>query len=318
MISPTSDLPIGPMDEHLTDACLAALASGVRPKSGQEAHLSSCRVCAATYAELVRLRTLELENRLSASDELLAIGHEFVNKSFGTSKSQEHTSNVTTPPIRARRLHPSTLLRYVPSFSMVALLALIAISLSLEQGPTSNPLPESVHLALFDQSLLGMVHPLVAGEEMLELPVLRGSGNAANRIDTVTIDRLMTHARKNPQSLQDTITLISAFQAAGQLRNAQVFLDAALEYHSGDKDLEMLKAIQFYRTGGFDSAESTLRALFAAAPRDELARLNLAILLDDRGDPESRQEARELAEDLVRIHDDKGLGLRAQQILNGS
>jgi hypothetical protein len=298
-------------DVHLSYARLASVASGVAATSGEELHLAGCRQCAALYAELVHLRGLELTGEFEAPQELLAAGHEFI-RSRASSTAATPSPAGTLVASRARRVAS----RLAPALAIAALLILAVGRNFIAPGPTTVELPEVLRLALIEDSAHGLVHPLVADAAAFNAPVLRGAEPRANALSTDLIDEMQERLRSDPESGPASAVLVATFQAADQLRNARVFLDAAVEAHPRDSELAMLEIIQDFREGSLPQAEAALRGRITGAAGDDLARLNLAILLLERGDPASRQESRQLATELAERLAGTGLGQRAAKLLD--
>jgi hypothetical protein len=298
-------------DSHLSDARLASVASGVAATSGEELHLAGCRSCAALYAELVHLRGLELTEELEAPGELLAAGHEFLRVRASEAAATPDPSG-TLVRLRARRV----VSRMAPTLATAALLILAISRVFVAPDPTTVELPEMLRLALIEDSAHGLVHPLVATEAAFEAPVLRGGELRGGALSADLIDEMHARVREAPESATAFAALVATFQAADQLRNARVFLDAAIEAHPTDSGLAMLEIVQDFCEGNLTQAEAALRARIATEARDDLARLNLAILLQERGNPASRQEARQLATDLTKRLAGTGLGQRAATLLD--
>jgi hypothetical protein len=287
-------------DTHLDDRRLAAIASGERPTSEEERHLARCRRCAAGYAEIIRSRAEELAGRPAAPAEIVEAGHAFV---------RSHSSNPSPSPARRWRS-----LRWVaPGIAA----AVVALFLFTRPGPpdstSSIELPVSVHRALVAESAHGLVHPLVADADDFDAPVLRGD---ATRVDAAAIESLRAKAVAHPDSIGLQLAAVAGFQAAGQLANAHAYLDEALHRNPDSLELRALQIVQDYREGDADRAEERLRAWLADDPGDDLARLNLAILLERRGDATSVDESRTLAGEVAERREGSGLSLRAQRILD--
>jgi hypothetical protein len=176
-------------------------------------------------------------------------------------------------------------------------------------------LPASVHQALVAESAHGLVHPLVADASEFEAPVLRGG---ATRVDAAEVESLRVQAADYPDSLGVQIAVVAGFQAADQLANARAYLDNALHRHPESRGLRALQVVQDYREGDADRAEARLRSRLTDDPGDDLARLNLAILLERRGDEASIEESHSLAREVVERRAGSGLALRAERILDGT
>jgi predicted Zn-dependent protease len=129
------------------------------------------------------------------------------------------------------------------------------------------------------------------------------------------LDVLRSSQQESEALLQATASLIAAYQAADQLANARAYLDLAREHFPEDGGIRDLELMQIYREGNLELAEEMLRERLEAEPEDVLTRLNLAILLHERGHPGSMREAKSLAAVLVAEQPESALGLRAQKIL---
>lgn len=296
------------LDEHLSDARLAVLAAGNRAHSRELSHLASCRRCAAVHAELVRLRAEDMVAPREASEEILRAGLEFVDERLG----QPLTS--TAARGHRPRLSRRIVQTLVPSLALAALLLVMVLRSSSEAPLVSMELPEAVRVALIEDSSHGMVHPFVLDAAAFDAPVLRGAGAQPESMDQA-LGGLLLARHGNPSSAAANAALVAAFQAADQLANASAYLNAALEKHPQDEPLRELELIQFYLEGDFVRAEQGLRARMAVAPGDALGRLNLAILLRERGSPEDLAEASRLATELVVELGESALGRRARKLL---
>ncbi len=269
-------------DDHLNDRRLAELASGVAADPRDEVHLATCRVCAAAYAELRQIRTQDLAGELQAPEEILATGHDFVTQRVTRNSP---TGSRTPTPVLMSPSRRRGQWRLASAAALAASLLLFLGHSRLEETPKTPVLPEAIRAALIRDSSYGLVHPLVADAQAFDAPALRGPDDEAFAVEGTILDDLQVRLSNQPSSAELATLVISAFQAAGQQRNAREFLDAARARHPLDSRLEMLEVIQDYREGDLTSAEALLRSRMQRRTDDELSRLNLAILLRARGDP---------------------------------
>lgn len=285
--------------EHLDELRIATLASGESLDPEAELHLAGCRQCAATYAELVRLRAQELAGEFKAPPGILAAGHMFVEQ------------RVRRPaPLPRTRFAPRRLA--IPGIAVVALLLVFVL-----RGPTpdSGPgadLPESVRQELIAQAAVDLVSVMVADAPAFEAVAERGAGSPS---EYAVLDDLERHAGEDPRAKAE---FIAGLQAYGLLPQAREQLEDALEDYPEDEVLAGLHIYQDYAEGRLAEAKAALQARVASAPDDHLARLNLAILLHKWGDESEKAQAIMFASGLADRLGDSGMGLRARGLVESA
>jgi tetratricopeptide (TPR) repeat protein len=314
MIFDPMDGPEGPLQGHLDDARLASVASGFDPDADEKLHLASCRTCSAVYAELVRVRAELLLDRFTAPVQVLRDGHAYIAARSRSAAPVQTAGIPGQPPVSASQHSRRAWWALPHGLAVAAVLLFTVLSTHFHDAVPSAELPETVRQALIEDSAHGMWHPLVADAEYFEGPALRGPGTPREGLDEA-LDELQAGLQADPNSPRRHEALIAGFQAADQPRNAREYLNVALEMYPSDVGLRALEVVQNYREGHLSEAESGLRARLLAHPGDELATLDLAILLQGRGDEEGRLEAAQLARELRNRLGDSGMGRRAQQLL---
>jgi thioredoxin-like negative regulator of GroEL len=193
------------------------------------------------------------------------------------------------------------------------------VLLALVFGPQFAPrtgLPDQVRIALIEASAHGLVHPLVADEPSIAVEVTRG---AAGEIDESILDGLSRAADADPGDASALCNYIIGLQAAGRdARIARDVLDDALFDHPQDDCLHDLAIYQLYLEGEVQLLEVRLRHRIEEDPEDELAAINLAIVLMGMNDPEASAEAVQLAQDLADQPGDSIINVRARRLLTRS
>lgn len=290
-------------EEHVPAEDIARLAEGTLPPENAEivlAHLSRCRSCMAAYVEAVRYRAawLAKPKAFKPPDDVLERGRAVVQPVPVVRRT------------RARRL-------LLAGSSLAA--AWLVIVLVLRSGGTPwgarEPLPQPVAQAIAERTHLssGLFVPGAEAVRTQPTDVFRGGTEDPDAIvPPRALDslRAMYEHAKNPRSRgRAGYQLASALLARGSVDGARDVVDELLAAQPGDCACHALAAQLDYARSP-ERAERHLREAVTAGCRDDVTRIDLAIVELARGDSAGARETLEQFE-----HRDDALGDRARREL---
>lgn len=286
---------MSPRDGHPDWNDLAALAEGrtaaqadASARADLQRHLAGCRRCAASYAEAVRLRTIEY-----AAPDLLAVPAELV--------AAAHAADPAGVRIQSRRPRLAAVL----AGSAVAVLALVAVIIR-PGGPTPPPELATIQAALLEQAPAGMVLPGISPAAESPQTVYRaGGGDDLHR----ELEALALRRQQRPGA-ETAFWLAAGYLAAGRLQSATDLVREARRSHPDDERLLLLDAVVSYRRSDLGRAETLLREVLVHQPGHQTARFDLALVLQETG---RADEARRLL-DAAPWPEDTWLAGRAQAL----
>jgi hypothetical protein len=290
-------------EPHVAPEDIARLAEGGSPPEQAEpmlAHFSRCRSCMAAYAEAVRYRAAWLAERkaFEPPGDVLARARGAVRHA--------------TP---ARRQWPRRLLRLAPTAAAVALMVVLVVRLGRPPGTTRESLPPPVAQALAKRTLAGGL--FVPGTEAVHVDAsdtLRGSADqtvTSNLEDSLL--KVYTQAQAGPSRERAGYCFASALTVRGRERDALELVGELLKDDPRNCACMSLAAHLEYQRSRLDRAERQLSTAVAAGCRDDVTRINLAIVQQALGDT---AEARRTFVELANRVD--ALGERAREELGRS
>lgn len=268
------------MKRHLTAQEMAELVAGTI--TGERAatlrlHLAGCAGCAAAWAMAVRYRAAWLRRRRAwkpLSDVAAALARD---------------SGPDPAPVRAR----AVLRRWVPAAGVAATIVVVGawVMFARSSAPTLGfQLPPAVRVGIESSSARELVLP--GGERHADRPVteMRSGGSPGSSGFARELDLLNSRYEAGDRSPDASARLVAALLAAGDLEAAGAYSREALRAHPRDARLLVLMADLKYRASDLAAAETYLRTASRIAPRDSIVGLDLALVLQERG---NTREARE-------------------------
>ena len=261
--------------EHVDPEEIARLAEGALPPDVAEpmlAHLSQCRSCMAAYAEAVRYRAAWLAER-SAFDPP------------GNVLAQARGAVGPAPP--RTRQWPRRLLRVAAPAAAVWLAVTLIARFGQRPGGADATLPPLVVQALAEQTHIdsGLFVPGAEAVRVRTTAAFRGLTDddmmelrqLAESLYTVYAKAPAGHPRE-----QAGFRYASALAARGR-DEADDVIEEVLRSNPKDCACLSLAAKRAYPRA-LDRAEKILRDAMAAGCRDDVTRMNLAIVRQARGD----------------------------------
>src|SRR5262245_51101431 len=263
---------------HVTPELLAALTepgASIPDEGSVASHLAVCRHCMAVWSEFVRART-QFSLRSDADmppDSLLAVAKRIA------------------PPSPARSA-PATGLathRRVVA-ALMSLAAAILFLVLTEPRPALDP--DMVHHV--SEILREDSGGIVYASELA--PVMRGTRGSEQGPEDAELDLLVKLHAEHPKSAEVAWWLVAAHLAENRKREADLYLQNALQQFPEDARFHNLAAILAYRRDDLQAAERELRKARAMEPSPAVL-INLATVLKEQGHPD---EAEALLTEVVR------------------
>lgn len=276
------------MTSHIEPGILAALAEGRLPSEeadGVRAHFADCRSCMAAYADAVRYRAAWLAEPEAFEPDAAMLAA--ARRALGESGFS------ATPAGR----FPARRVALIAAGLLVAVLGPVGYSM-FERSPALRfRLPEAVREATERSSARGLVLPGGAGGADRILTGMR-SGQA---IGSPALERELQASiaayEGGARSSESGARVVAALLASGETGAASDYANECLRADPGNVPLLVFAADARYRLNDPPGAEELLRRARAAAPRDPIVGLDLALVLRGQG---REDEARRLIEQVKR------------------
>ena len=297
---------------HLDDERLSCFIDGTCGESDRIRiikHLKSCRRCSESYREAVMYKGLWIsgEADLAASEESI----ETAQQAFDRIKTQG-ASKIYIKPSPSKLLSRKyyRLITFAASIVIIATIAISYRSVNRNEYPILDqshiaPIREAVELA----SMSG--HMVIPGGERLI-----GTVSEAYRSGYVRIDDSLRTAftyfageyQEDQTSRSVVYWLLGGYIATGQVNAARDLASEAVKEFPTDIDMMIFNAIVYYMEGNVSSSERVFRQILELEPADLYAKLNLAVLLYERGE---EFEALRILDHIIADYDDSPFAGRA-------
>jgi len=243
-------------------------------------HLADCAGCAAAWAVAVRYRAAWLRRRRALEPP----------REVGAARARDRGPDPA--PVRPRAVSQ----RWVPAAGIAATIVVVGawVMFARSSAPTLGlKLPPAVRVGIESSSARELVLP--GGERHADRPEaeMRSGGSPSSSEFARELDLLNSRYEAGDRSPGASARLVAALLAAGDLEAASAYSREALRAHPEDARLLVLMADLKYRASDLAAAEMSLRTASRIAPRDPIVRLDLALVLQERG---NTREARECFE----------------------
>jgi uncharacterized protein YecE (DUF72 family) len=260
-------------EEHIEPEEIARLAEGgPSPKDAEPllAHLSRCRSCMAAYAEAVRYRAAWLAERSAFEPPANVLAH------------ARAAVRAATP---RRRTWPRRLLQTAGCAAAVWLVVTLVGRSGRQPWDRVEALPPAVAKALAEQTHLtrGLFVPGAEAVRVRFAGVYRGSTSEDLSEIVDSLYGVYSHAPAGRSRERAGFCYASALVAKGSDAGAREVVEDLLKSDPRDCACRSLAAELEYPRWP-DRAEKLLREAMAAGCRDDLTRMNLAIVRQARGD----------------------------------
>lgn len=136
----------------------------------------------------------------------------------------------------------------------------------------------AVTALLADQSDTGLL--LTEPRPIGVAPVRDGNGHS---ISAETLAWMADVYNHESMSVENAYWLIAGYISVGHLRNAEAYMDEAIEMFPNNRRMLLLASVLAYRESDLATAERYLRNLLALYPRDAIANFNMAVVLIEQG-----------------------------------
>jgi len=284
---------------HLADEEIARLIDGAGKRLGDEEawqHIRHCRRCFEVLRDSAIYRGLWEAGgeEFGADEKLVALGDDLASR--GTSSG---SGWIGLDPAAYRRIRKP--LRFV---AIAAALSVAAIAIWIgfgarRPGVVRNALDLAlVRGAVQEASLRGSF--LFPGTEDLSVPpgapVYRSAYVSVTDSLDDALSRLFDLCQAGKCSKEDVFWLIAGCAAVGKIDLARDIVLDARRRSLSDHRVDVLEAMIASYSGDNGRAEKLLRAMVDAAPRDPVARVNLAVVLMSQG---KESEAKAMIEDIA-------------------
>jgi len=266
--------------KHLTEETIAALVDGqLDEREAAEArdHLAACRSCTAAFSEAVRFRTLWLDDP-----------HAFAPHESLVRAGRKVPSLTSSPAASRRRRQPLSIgWRPVGLALGMGLIALVFFLVTQPQFGLIGPNLDGASIACLTDAIVsaptqGMVLPGAEQRPPAGTPAYR-SGSPTDADLRSAVQTAETVYERGRQSADVAVWLVGGQICIGQLGKARIYVREARRRFPEEPRLALLEAIIAYRESDLDRAEHLLRAEMVRNPQDDLVRLNLGLLLSQRG-----------------------------------
>jgi tetratricopeptide (TPR) repeat protein len=286
-------LPIPPGNGHIEIETLAALAEG---RVGEPmatdlaAHLAECRSCMAAYADAVRYASAwrATPGAFTPTPAMVREG-ERVAASRGSRRSL------------ARRFAP------------VVGLAVLAAAAGFVAWRMQPSVPVALRAALERESSQSLVLPGGESGADRQTPVQRGA-DGGDVVLEAAVSQAVRRYESGARSASAAYQAAAGLMISGNLDAARDYVTEGLAAHPDDRALGILSAALAFRNSDLAGAETALRGVLRRSPADDVATLDLAIVLAERG---ARAESRSLLERLIAREPGTPLARRAAKLLGG-
>ncbi len=255
------------ISRHCDPNDLAALAEGREPAGSDNlhAHLAQCRTCLATYAEAVRVA-----HRTAAGVPGETVPRTWLSEALAAGAKPQR-ANVGVP----RRV-------WVPAVAVFVLALVWFVAPTNRSGELTGDQIGTISLALREQSVAGPVFPGVSPDQPDNPTVYRSGNSPAD--DVSAILRGQAGRRQSvPADPESAYWLAAGYLAAGQIGTATDLVRLARQTYPQDRRLLILDALAAYRRSELTRAESLLHQALDRDPTDDVARFDLAVILQDAG-----------------------------------
>src|SRR5262252_3514002 len=285
------------LDDHVSAEDIARLAEGALPPETSEAilaHLSRCRSCMAAYVEAVRYRAAWLAEPDAFKPPKDVLEHARAAVDLTPAPQAVAPAPVAPAPVAQRSLARRWL---VAGSSMAAAWLVFALVVRSVGTQSSAPLPSPVDSLLAENTHLARGLFLPGAERVRTRPVLalRGEGpedGPTSRAATRVVDSLRTVyvSAKGARARGRTgYRYASALLVQGHSAEARDVVEELLAAEPGDCACHALAAQLDYARYP-ERAERHLREAVAAGCRDDMTRIDLAIVEMARGDSADARE----------------------------
>ncbi len=275
-------------------------------------HLKSCARCSESYREAVLYKGLMMSGAsdLETSEESSELARQVLDRD-----KDQVAGRIDMKPVRSLKLQ-----RKYSRLIAIAASIVIIVTLGISYHYTNRR-----RIPALDQNQIVPIRVALELASMNGHLVIPGGERS---IDTVSEAYRSGYVRINDslrtalayfagEFQEDKISrgvvywLLGGYIATGQVNAARDLASQAIKEFPADIDMMIFDAIVSYMEGDVAISERTFRQVLKREPDNLCARLNLAVVLSERGD---ESEALELLERVVDEHGDSPFATRARRI----
>jgi hypothetical protein len=311
---------------HVTDNEMVRFLDGTLGESERERvrmHLLACERCSEVYEDALVVHGVWMtdESAFEPSVELVAAGARVVPEPVSGGVVSGRTARDVGRVTRGTGMRGYRRLGVVTA---CAVLALVAGLLSLRLGGPVRTSGDG--LGRYDRAIVAPVRQAIETASARGLFVLPGGEGPAGGTSSVyrsgfaplndslavALDHLRRSFQEGDSSSDLAWLLIGGYVATGQRDAARDLAEHPRMSHPDDWRVTVLKALVAFMDGDLERSESMLRNALERDPENPVARINLALVLNERGDAAL---ARTVLEGVAVEYAGTPIATRAQSIL---